>query len=303
MQGELNAEKEQFILNEQKKIQRAETDLKELQRKLYSGEITTGSEYNDSITEIQSVLNKSEAFEMVFDMYKYAKKAPPKRLIFSSGELGFCRDYPDVAILIFIIAYSSINLLIEESSKVITLIRSCESNRKNTFGSKVFSLSILILTVQFLSTLCESAFLFSSLGDSINYPVQSLEYFGGCEYDITILQAFVLVQIVKLLGYFFILSLIIIFSKIAKRPVPVVSIPLALCFIQQFAFLNPDQSYYVPTGLLRASGYFRGDAYEIQTYYGNKVTEKVFFSCSIFNYDMCGTDYVSIYLFCISYRI
>lgn len=226
--------------------------------------------------EIQSVLNKSEAFEMVFNMYKYARKAPQKRLILSSGELGFCRDYPDVLILIFIIAYSSINLLIEESSKMIVLIRSCENDRKNTFGSKVFSLSILILAVQFLSALFESIFLFSSLGDSINYPVQSLEYFGGCEYDITILQAFVLVQIVKLLGYFFILSLIIILSKFTKKPVPVVSIPLALCFIQQFAFLNPDQSYYVPTGLLRASGYFRGDAYETQTYYGSKVTEKVF---------------------------
>ncbi len=276
MRGELNAEKEQFILNEQEKIQTAETDLKELQRKLYSGEITTGSEYNDSMMEIQSVLNRSEAFEMIFNMYKYARKAPQKRLIFSSGELGFCRDYPDVPMLIFVIAYSSINLLIEESSKVIVLIRSCEKDRKNTFGSKVFSLSILILAVHFLSALCEYVFLRSSLGDSINYPVQSLEYFGGCEYDITILQAFVLVQIIKLIGYFFILGLIIILSKITKKPVPVVSIPLAVCFVQQFAFLNPDQSYYVPTGLLRASGYFRGDAYETQTYYGSKVTEKVF---------------------------
>lgn len=276
MQGKVNAEKEEYILKEQEKILSAETDLKEQQRKLYSGEITTGIEYTDSIMAIQSVLNKSEAFEMVFDLYKYAKKAPEKRFIMSAGELGFCRDYPDIAVLIFVIAYASIYFLTEESSQMITLIRACENSRKNTFISKLISFGLMILVVQFFSALCEFFFLYASLKNSINYPVQSLEYFGGCEYDITILQAFLLVQTIKLLGYFFISAIVVLLSGTIRKPVPVVSVPFVICFIQQFVFMNPDQGYYIPTGLLRATGYFRGDAYEAQTNFGSKITVKVF---------------------------
>ena len=276
MQGKVNAEKEEYILEEQEKILAAETDLKELQSKLYSGEITTGTEYTDSIMAIQNVLNKSEAFEMVYDLYNYAKKSPKNRFILSAGEVGFCRDHPDIAVLIFVVAYASIYFLTEESSQMITLIRACENDKKNTFISKLISFGLMILTVHFLCTVCEFFFLFADLKDGINYPVQSLEYFGGCEYDITILQAFILAQIIKLLGYFFISALVVLFSVTIKKPVPVVSVPLVLCFVQQFVFPSPDQGYYIPTGLLRATGYFRGEAYETQTNFGSKVTVKVF---------------------------
>lgn len=209
-------------------------------------------------------------------MYKYAKKAPEKRFILSVGKLGFCRDYPDIPILIFIIAYTSINLLIEESSQMITLIRTCENNRKNTFISKLISLGIMIFIVQLLSALCEYLFLYANLKNSINYPIQSLNFFSGCEYNITILQGFLFIQVIKLLGYFFISALIIVLSVTVKKTVPVVSIPLMLCLIQQFAFFSSDQGYYIPTGLLRASGYFKGNIYEIQTSFDKSVSQKVF---------------------------
>lgn len=276
MQGKINIDKEKFILNEQEKIIKAEADLKELHQKLYSGEIKSGNEYTDSIAEIQNILNKKEAFEIIFNMYKHAKKAPEKRLILSVGKLGFCRDYPDIPILIFIIAYTSINLLIEESSQMITLIRTCENNRKNAFISKLISLDIMIFIVQLLSAFCEYLFLYANLKNSINYPIQSLNYFSGCEYNITILQGFLFVQLIKLLGYFFISALIIFLSVTVKKTVPVVSIPLMLCLIQQFVFFSSDQGYYIPTGLLRASGYFKGNIYEIKTSFDKRVSQKVF---------------------------
>ncbi len=227
MQGMLTDEKEAFILNEQEAILSAESELRELQRKLYSGKINDESEYDILFADIQNELQKKGAFDMAFSKYKYAAQNPEKRYIISADCDGVCRDYPDIPALILITAYGALFFSAEESSKMITLIRSCTYSKKNIFFAKLGSFFIMIFSVQLVISVCEMIFICNEIGtEKLNYPLQSLEYFGGCRYNITILDAYICIQFLKLAGLLFIGSLTAAVVIIFKKSVPAVSCSL-----------------------------------------------------------------------------
>lgn len=281
LEGSLDSEKTTFILSEQENILDAKAELKSLQDAVYNGQITNKNEYTEKNLKIQSVLSKSSAFERIYSMYKYVSASPQNRYFLSYGKFGMCRDYPDIAALIFLIAYAANFFLCEESSQMIILIKVCESRSKNTFISKIAAFGILIILTQFLISVCEYFFMQESIGgEGLGYPIQTLEYFGGCEYNITILKAFIFIGILKAIGYIFLFSLVAFLSTVWKKAVISVSVPLVICLIQQFVFSDKSMGYYISTGLLRAVGFFRGDAYETKIYYGSEVSEKVFSAVS-----------------------
>ncbi len=277
MGGKLDTRKEQFIFIEQEKILNAQAKLKSLQNSFLSGRIKNINEYADEFVNLQDDVSKSDAFEQLFSMYNYAMEDTDRRYIISPCKIGFCRDYPDIVVTVIVVLYSALFFLSEETSQVITLIRACGNSKMYVFLSKLISLFIFILSAHFLSALCEYFFLISYIGvEEINYPVQSLEYFDGCGYDFSILQVFILVQILKFMGYLFLSGIAILLSVAIKKAVPVVSVPLAVCIIQQFIFTDPSYGYFLPTGLLRSVGYFRGDAYKTRHDYSGEVKVKVF---------------------------
>lgn len=277
MQGKLNEDKEQFILDEQEKILNAKANMKILQNRLFAGDFFDKNDYRAELIEIQNELQKSAAFDMIYDQYKYSKIDRKNRYILSCGDLGFCRDNPDVIFVIFLVAFSALYFLNEESSQMIVLIRSCESSKRNTFLAKITSLIIMIITSHILISFIEYLFLCNALGNEVLcYPLQSLEYFGGCKYSITILRAFMEIQILKLLGYIFIAAVTVLLTILNKKPMLAVSLPLVICVLQQFIFQEADGGYYLPTGFLRATGYLRGDAFETVVNYAQTTVVKVF---------------------------
>ncbi len=278
MEGKLDAGKEQFISAERERILDAQAKLKSLQNSLLSGNINDMNEYAVEFAKLQEEVSKSDAFERIFSMYNYSARDSKKRYIISPCKLGFCRDYPDIALTVIIILYSALFFLSEENSRVIALIRACGNSKVNVFLSKLTALFIFIFSAHFSSAICEYFFLRLYLRDGINYPVQSLEYFEGCEYSFSVLQIFIFVQILKFLGYLFLSGITVLLSATVKKAVPIVSIPLATCIIQQFIFTKPSYGYYLPTGLLRSVGYFRGDAYETRHDFSGEIKVKVFSS-------------------------
>ncbi len=276
MEGKLDAQKEKFISDEQETILDAQSRLKLLQNSLLSGRIKDMNEYADEFAKLQADVSKADAFEQLLSMYNYAMEDTDRRYIIMPCKIGFCRDYPDIVLTVIIILYSALFFLCEESSRVIALIRACGNSKVNVFLSKLTVLFIFIFSAHFSSAICEYFFLRLYLRDGINYPVQSLEYFEGCEYSFSVLQIFIFVQILKFLGYLFLSGITVLLSVTVKKAVPIVSIPLATCIIQQFIFTEPSYGYFLPTGLLRSVGYFRGNVYETRHDFSGETKIKVF---------------------------
>lgn len=276
MKGKLDEDKEKYMTDEYEAVLDAEKRLSDIQKNLFSGGYADENEYLADYLEVQPYILKADAVKAVYSQYRYAAKDTEKRYMLSCGS-GFCRDYPDFIFLIFVIYSSAVLFLTEESTNMIVQIRACESRNNHTFFAKLTALGILIISSQLVISLCEEVFFFGDVGlDAAGYPLQSIEYFGGCKYSLTIWEGYVLVQLMKLLGYFFVSMLTIAASLIFKKPAPAVTLPCSVCLLQQFVFKEEYMGYYLPTGLLRAVGYLRGDAYETKTEFGTPVTVKTF---------------------------
>ncbi len=282
LQGKFDEQKEHFILSEQEKILNAQIDLKNLQSRLYLGDFTDKSEYMSEFTNVQGRLSKKAAFETVYAQYQYVKGNPVNRYFIPLKNAGICKDEQDYIFLLFVIASAAQFFLGEETSKMIILIRAYKNRKNRIFGAKIASIFLMITFTHILVPLTEYNFLIGTFGSVvINYPVQSFEYFGGCQYNVTILQAFIFICIIKLVGYLFIAALTVLIALLSKKTLFTVSFPTAVCILQQFAFVNSNKGYYLPTGLLSVVGYLRGDAYETVVDYAQTQIVKVFSAVSL----------------------
>lgn len=261
--GKLTYENEQKILAEQETILNAKNAENDIMRKLWYNEYESESDFLDDITPISIISERSDAFDIIMSKYNYASKNPENRYMINHGYTGLTRDYPDIFITILVILSASFLFLNEESSNVITIIRISENGMRKTLRSKIASVSILICAAHAISVITELLFMiFRGNVNELMFPLQSIEFYRNCPYKISILGAFFAISAIRLLGYFFLAASIIILSVTLKKPLLTVFIPTAVCVLQQFLFSPATPAYYFPTGLLRATGYFRGNSEE-----------------------------------------
>lgn len=259
--GELTADKKQKILVEQERILNAANAEGELEARLYNGDFADRNEFRTEYNELHSITMRTEAFDMVLEKYYYALENPENHYILSGRYDGLGQDYPDILLLLVIIIMTAAAFLNEEVSNISTLIRTSENGRKSTFRMKMTALLIFIGAGQFIRMICEF-FAIISNGNlpELSYPIQSILYFQNCLYSLTIAQCFLVISAMRLLGYIFIASLVMLLAVKIKKPLFTVFVPCSICLLQQFAFGSSAFAYCIPTRFLRASGYMRGDS-------------------------------------------
>lgn len=258
--GELTDDKMRKILAEQELILNATNAESELEARLYKGEFTNRNEFRAEYNELHTVAMRSDALDKVLEKYYYALEDTQNRFILSGNYDGLGQDFPDVFMLAAIIIITAAAFLNEESSNVSTLIRTSENGRKSAFKCKAFALLIFICACQFIRMICEFVVMISRGNIAeLMFPVQSIPCFQNCQYNLTIVQCFLAISLLKLLGYFFVASLVMLLAVKIKTPLFTVFIPCAICILQQFAFEPAALAYCIPTGLLRTSGYLGGN--------------------------------------------
>lgn len=258
--GELTADKTEKILAEQELVLDALNAESELETRLYKGEFSNRNEFRAQYDEVHSIATRSEALEALLEKYYYALGNTKNRFILSGCYDGLGRDYPDVLMLAAIIIITAVSFLNEESSDVSTLIRTTENGRKNAFKAKISALVSFICACQLLQTICELSVMTSRAeSGELLFPVQSIPLFRNCPYNFSIAHCFFAISAMRLLGYFFVASLVMLLAVKIKAPLFTVLIPCSICLLQQFAFEPAALAYCVPTGLLRSSGYLRGE--------------------------------------------
>lgn len=256
--GQLTAEKTEKILAEQELVLDAKNAESEFETRLYKGEFSDRNEFRTEYNKVHAIAMRSEALDVVLEKYYYALGYTEKRFILSGCYDGLGRDYPDVLMLAAIIIITAISFLNEENSNVSTLIRTSENGRKSAFKAKIFALIIFFCACQLLQMICElSVMIFRGESKELLFPVQSIPFFQNCPYNLTIMQSFLAISAMRLLGYFLVASLVMLLAVKIKTPLFTVFIPCAICLLQQFVFEPAALAYCVPTGLLRSSGYLQ----------------------------------------------
>lgn len=258
--GELTSDKEQKILIEQERIINARNAESALETQLYNGEFVNRNEFRAEYNKLHNTTLRAEAFNEVLEKYYYVLGNRENRFIAFGKYEGLGQDYPDVLMLVAIIIITATTFLNEENTNVSTLIRTSENGRRKVLKMKILALLIFICAGQFLRALCElSVMTLRGNIDELSFPVQSIPFFQNCPYSLTIAQCFLVISTLRLLGYFFVSSLVMLLAVKVKKPLFTVFIPCSICLLQQFVFEPAELAYCIPTGLLRASGYMRGD--------------------------------------------
>lgn len=257
--GALTIEKEQRILAEQEYIIDAKNTKNEIMTNMRLGEYDTEEEYLAEFEPINAITECSEAFDILFEKYNYASQNPENRYILSYDYAGLTTDFPDVFILVVVILSSALLFLNEESSGVISFIRISENGKLKTARAKLLLLFLYVLFIHLFKFVAElEMILYRGDLSELFYPVQSIESFGSCGYDISIFEMFISVSLLRFFGSVQISATVILLSVTIKNPLFTIFVPSAFCLLQQFLFDPAAPAYYTPAGLLRAVGYIRG---------------------------------------------
>lgn len=270
--GRLTHEKETEILAEQEHIVDAKNIRDKIELDLLRGKYSSEDEYISEYQKSVSIIEKKDAFDVLFDKYSYSLNDPEKRFLTIGNYDGLALDAPDVFLLFAIIFLTAALFLGEEQSNVITFIRISPMGGQKTLLGKLIATFVFTLVCHLFRVFSE-LFAMVSSGNfaELSYPVQSIGFFADCPYDISILQMFAAISVLRLLGYFFVEALVMLLSVTVRKSLPTVFVPCAVCVLQQFAFDPATPAYCIPTGFLRGAGYFRGTVTQTDSM-GNDVT-------------------------------
>ena len=258
--GKLTEDKKAAILAEQERIVDALNIQSSIEKKLLNGEYDSESEFMSEYERVREITDRKEALDLVMEQYYYAEKSPDSHYLTFGDYSALGQDFPDIPLLAAVIFLTALLFLNEETSNVITYIRIGENGRNKTLFGKIAALLVFVLSCQAARMAAELITL-TSQGSfaELSYPIQSIEFFQNCSYNISILQGFLIISLLRTVGYFFAAALVILLSVTLRKVLFTVFIPSAFCVLQQFAFTPATPAYYLPTGFLRAVGYLRGD--------------------------------------------
>ncbi len=258
--GKLTGDKNAAILAEQERIVDAQNIQSGIEKKLLNGEYDSEDEFLSEYERVREITDRKEALDLVMEQYYYAEKSPDARYLTVGDYSALGEDFPDIPLLAAVIFLTALLFLNEETSNVITFIRIGENGRNKTLLGKITALLVFVLSCQAVRMAAELIILISQGSfTELSYPIRSIEFYQNCPYDISIVQGFIIISLLRTVGYLFVAALVVLLSVTLRKVLFTVFIPSAFCVLQQFAFTPATPAYYLPTGFLRAVGYLRGD--------------------------------------------
>lgn len=140
-----------------------------------------------------------------------------------------------------------------------------ELNRTTTFGRNKILIyqNILVLGsgvfYLIISKIIEILILFPSLKNTINFPIQSLTFYGNSPWNISLIQMLIVITIIQSLGVIYLTFLIRCISYLVKSTAFIYVVTLLIVLLPSFLINNYDiYRFPFPNALLMAVGYVRG---------------------------------------------
>lgn len=262
LNGEMTSEKEEFIINENNKIEESKNKYQYIISRLSNGEIDE-NEYLKRYEFLSEDLEKENAFKRIWEKYKYVKLNEQERYFIGSDVIFLSHDRIDYVMMLIVSILILNFLFIEKETNMLNFIK---ISKKGGILTAFIKWEIIVLFTMFLIlfTTCIEFFSIMSYLDSefLKYPIQSLEFYSQSPYKFTIGELWFYTTILKCFGFVGFASVIIILEEIIKNKLITLFIPTTILFLQELMFENKAWIYKFPfpSNLIRAIGYFRGDA-------------------------------------------
>lgn len=237
----------------------------EVTRKLdiYDKYLSSGS--SSKLTEeLTLIADEFSALSLLSSQIDYVSQSKENRYFMEINGwynllVGFHLDYI-FAFLIIVICSSSFTYEHEtrmEELNVSTLYG--RNNRTIKQSLVIFSgLSFLLILISFLKFFK----FFDIFYPSLHFPIQSVPLFAYTPFNLTLIQTFILLIIIKIIGVLFLLSIIRLFGKVLKSSVLTIFFSIFIVIFPYFVLNRKTlNSLPFPTTWLMASGLIQGPSY------------------------------------------
>lgn len=261
--GRITPENEEQINNYLNQLYDAEKSCVLLRSQLLNGEFDSTNDYASEYARILPVLQQKKAIGALNDDYLYANEDEENRWIISSALPVIETNSIDYILLIFVLILPILVFYQEEKTRVASLIKTYKAGSIRTIKSKILLVALTVIAMCSIFFVLEFVYCLSVFQKGeIFAPLQSLRFYSNSPINITIIEAFWRISAVKLFGYLFVALLSSVIITHFKKQLISFLIVLIAYIIEPFAF-NQNLIYYTPFGLMKATGFFRGDAYTV----------------------------------------
>ena len=262
VEGALTQEKRNWIENTFSESFRAKQQLPQLYQAYYAGSLSK-EEFEAQKATLQESAARYQGLNVLYDQYMYVRGSESDRwLIYTNGwDALLSRDAPNlffIAALVLLL----IPLLCGEygcGMDQLLLSTGCGSS---VMGRQKCVLAILLAAGSSLAfDLLRLAFCALKYGlPCLNAPIQSLQTFENCIFDVSLGNALVIILCVRMAGAVFLASFILAAAALTRNYAPACLTVFSVLLLPWLGL--PDTLQYrlpIPLGWLRASGIFRGD--------------------------------------------
>lgn len=198
------------------------------------------------ISEIEAEIN---VLNLINNQLNYVQENPDKRNVIVEAPWDkLIQEYTinplPIILMIFISSYI---FYLESPNEMYLLIESSINGRKKTNQSKLL---LVFLAILILVLVPEFVKLIYAMPNSWLAPIQSHPFYSYATLNMNLLQTYLTIVLLKILGLSFISLVSVLITKITKNII-VTFITLVITFVAPYYILKiPIQRFWIPTNLM-----------------------------------------------------
>lgn len=276
LDGPLTQEKEDYLNKENLLISKSKNILLLSADNLFNNDISP-EEFENIFRENEAILQREIAFKEVWNRYSYVYEDKENRYFLKGSHEYILEEKLNILLYVGIILVVVPFLYIEKENKMIDLIRTSINGNIKVAKSKcriIFTSTVIFVMIFEVVDLL--LFIYQNGFGALFYPMQSLEIFSTSNYSFNILGAFLIVTLLRIVGYVGFSALIIIITENSNYKALPYYLPITTLILVELLIREKSNIYLWPTpfSLMRATGFLMGNVNEQRlgyTYVFNEV--------------------------------
>lgn len=259
--GKLTDEKEDAILDLYERASEANTLRRKIEDDYNAGRYESDKEYMEALYNVDKIAGEYDAIKYLYQKYLVAAADKEHRWLLAGDAKAMTAGSENL--LVLLICFMSAAAVYYERKMNRLVKTTISAGGSAAMRSAVLFLAIFSAWLIFAGI--EFAAVVNSVGaDHLGVSVANLDSFQNTPYtNLSILQAFVLIQLTKLCGYLFISSVAVILALVVKNLPLAVFLPFSCTFVWIYLFRFSEKlTYYSPFSLILGSPYYTGDFYK-----------------------------------------
>lgn len=274
LEGAYTPEKELFLEEEAERISEAKISLQKLYNNYYDGKISE-TYFKAGIEECERIIKNERGFEVIYEQLLYIKENPENRYFMkTNGWNGLLADKTlDLFLTVTILLLITPVFCYEYESKMDILVLTSRKGEKSYTLYKYFFALLIAAMLCFMNLCIRYCYYDIRYGlHNGDFPYQSIVFFGTSTRNISLMEAFLVISVIKVFGYLFFAQIIMFVSNIVRKYSITVFSCAALIILPYYGLEEKYINLFpLPLTFMTGTSLFEGSKYKWNQIIGESI--------------------------------